>query len=218
MCRRLFSLIVLLCAGALVLRAQEVPVTVLDGPVVKADSLQRRPELLPPMGGPAFPTIRMPEILSPQGYESKEQRAARINAAARANVMNYTSQSLVWYRPPKLSREVRAALTVASLFLGNPYGFRSGYVPLMNHSFPFIEAKTPGMAPYDNPYTPDRFPQTIRLEYDFATGTYKQVMIPWEEYEKKMARSFGGAYSTAPVPKIAVTPVEREMQRMGMAP
>ena len=33
--------------------------------------------------------------------------------------------------------------------------------------------------------------------------------------ERKMTRSFGGAYKPEAVPKIAVTPVEREMQRMG---
>lgn len=213
MSRRLFSVFVLLCAGALVLRAQEVPVTVSDGPVVKVDSLQGRPQLLPLMGNVLSPGVRQPSVLRPPLFESKEQRAARINASVQANVMNYMDQSLKWYRPPKLSREAKAALFVASLFLSNPYGFRSGYVPLMNHSFPFIEAKTPGMAPYDNPYSPDRIPQTVRTEYDFATGKYKQVMIPWGEFEMKLnkAHSFGGAYRNEAVPKIAVTPVEREM-------
>ncbi len=215
---RKISLFVLLIAGALSLRAQDVPTTILDGPLIKADTLRTRPAPLPVMGTAPAPGIRQPSILRPPLFETKEQRAARINAAVQANVMNYMDQSLAWYRPPKLSREVKMALFMASLFLSNPYGFREGYVPLMNHSFPFIEAKTPGMAPYDNPYSPDRFPQAIRSEYDFATGKYKQVMVPWDEYEKNMARSFGGAYNTAPVPKIAVTPVEREMQRMGIAP
>jgi hypothetical protein len=215
---RKISLFVLLIAGALSLRAQDVPTTILDGPLIKADTLRTRPAPLPVMGTAPAPGIRQPSILRPPLFETKEQRAARINAAVQANVMNYMDQSLAWYRPPKLSREVKMALFMASLFLSNPYGFREGYVPLMNHSFPFIEAKTPGMAPYDNPYSPDRFPQAIRSEYDFATGKYKQVMVPWDEYEKNMARSFGGAYNSTPVPKIAVTPVEREMQRMGIAP
>ena len=215
---RKISLFVLLIAGALSLRAQDVPTTILDGPLIKADTLRTRPTPLPVMGTAPAPGIRQPSILRPPLFETKEQRAARINAAVQANVMNYMDQSLAWYRPPKLSREVKMALFMASLFLSNPYGFREGYVPLMNHSFPFIEAKTPGMAPYDNPYSPDRFPQAIRSEYDFATGKYKQVMVPWDEYEKNMARSFGGAYNSTPVPKIAVTPVEREMQRMGIAP
>lgn len=215
---RKISLFVLLIAGALSLRAQDVPTTILDGPLIKADTLRTRPAPLPVMGTAPTPGIRQPSILRPPLFETKEQRAARVNAAVQANVMNYMDQSLAWYRPPKLSREVKMALFLASLFLSNPYGFREGYVPLMNHSFPFIEAKTPGMAPYDNPYSPDRFPQAIRSEYDFATGKYKQVMVPWDEYEKNMARSFGGAYNSTPVPKIAVTPVEREMQRMGIAP
>ncbi len=213
--RRFLSTVVLLFAGALLLRAQDHPTNVLDGPVMTVDSLQRRPELLPPLGGPAFPGIQMPSILTPQGYESKEQRAARINQQTRNSVLRSADHNLSWYRPPKLSKEMRVILSIARLFLSNPYAFPEHAVPLMNHSFPFIYAIEPGMAPYDNPYSPDRIPQTIRMEYDFATGTYKQVMIPWSEYEAKMSRSFGGAYKPEAVPKIAVTPVEREMQRMG---
>lgn len=213
--RRFLSLFVLLFAGALLLRAQDHPTNVLDGPVMTVDSLQRRQELLPPLGGPAFPGIRMPSILTPQGYESKEQRAARINQQTRNSVLRSADHNLSWYRPPKLSREAKAALFIASLFLSNPYGFPAHAVPLMNHSFPFVYAIEPGMAPYDSPYSPEYFPQTIRTEYDFATGKYKQVMIPWSEFEMKMSRSFGGAYKPEAVPKIAVTPVEREMQRMG---
>jgi|GEM_PF-1257158 len=213
--RRFLSLFVLLFAGALLLRAQDHPVQVPDGPLMGVDSLQRWPELLPPMGGPAFPDIRMPSILSPLGYESKEQRAARVNQRARNSLLGSMDYDLQWYRPPKLSREAKAALFVASLFLSNPYGFPAHAVPLMNHSFPFVYAIEPGMAPYDSPYSPEYFPQTIRTEYDFATGKYKQVMIPWSEFEMKMSRSFGGSYKPEAVPKIAVTPVEREMQRMG---
>ncbi len=213
MCRRMFSLIVLLCAGTLLVRAQDHPTSILDGPLLKVDSLQRRPGLLPPMGGPEFPGIRMPSILSPQGYESREQRAARVNARVRNSVLNSIDYNLEWYRPPKLSREAKAALFLASLFLSNPYGFGAHAVPLMNHSFPFVYAIEPGMAPYDSPYSPAHIPQTVRTEYDFATGTYKQVMIPWSEFEMKLnkAHSFGGAYRNEAVPKIAVTPVEREM-------
>ena len=215
---RKISLFVLLIAGALSLRAQDVPTTILDGPLIKTDTLRTRPAPLPVMGTAPAPGIRQPSILRPPLFETKEQRAARVNQRVRNSLLGSMDYELQWYRPPKLSREVRAALAVARFFLGNPYGFREGYVPLMNHSFPFIEAKTPGMAPYDSPYSPEYFPQTVRTEYDFATGKYKQVMVPWDEYEKNMARSFGGAYNSTPVPKIAVTPVEREMQRMGIAP
>ena len=213
MSRRLISVIVLLLSCALLLRAQDPPTNILDGPLMRVDSLQRRPELLPPMGGPALRGLQMPSILSPQGYESREQRAARVNARVRNSVLNSIDYNLEWYRPPKLSREVKAALFLASFFLKSPYGYGAHAVPLMNHSFPFIYAIEPGMAPYDSPYSPEHFPQTVRTEYDFATGTYKQVMIPWSEFEKNMTRSFGGAYKPEAVPKIAVTPVEREMQR-----
>ena len=210
MSRRLFSVFVMLCAGTLVLRAQDHPVTVPDGPVVKLDSLQSRPQPLPVMSYPLSPGIRQPSILRPPLFETKEQRAARVNAAVQTNVMNYTDQSLRWYRPPKLSREVRAALFVTSLFLSNPYGFREGYVPLMNHSFPFIEAKTPGMAPYDNPYSPDRIPQAIRSEYDFATGTYKTVMVSWEDFQKSLlVRPGGNSFGNTAIPRVEVTPGDR---------
>ena len=209
--RRFLSVLAFLFAGALLLRAQDHPTQILDGPVVKADSLQTRPELLPRLGVVTSPGIQMPSILAPMPFETKEERAARINAATKAKVSKSISDNLVWYRPPHLSTAARSALFVAGLFLSNPYGFRSGYVPLMNHSFPFITAAVPGKAPYESPYSPDKIPQAIRLEYDFATGTYKQVMVPWSEVQKKMSRSFGGAYQSEAVPRIAVTPVEREM-------
>ena len=69
------------------------------------------------------------------------------------------------------------------------WGFPEGCVPLMNASFPFIYAKTPGMAPYDNPYTSDQFPKCIESEYDAATGTYKQVMVDWSEVQSKLSKS-----------------------------
>ncbi|NLZ19057.1 MAG: hypothetical protein GXY24_02130 [Bacteroidales bacterium] len=216
--RRFLSICFLLFAGSLFLRAQDHPVQILDGPLMGVDSLQRRPELLPPMGGPVFPGIRMPSILTPQGYESKEQRAARVNAQVRNSLLNSIDYNLEWYRPPKLSKTARTALSIARLFLSNPYAFPEHAVPLMNHSFPFVYAIEPGMAPYDSPYSPEYFPQTVRTEYDFATGKYKQVMVPWAEFEMNMKRSFGGAYKPEAVPKIAVTPVEREMQRTGLAP
>ena len=69
------------------------------------------------------------------------------------------------------------------------WGFPEGCVPLMNASFSFIYAKTPGMAPYDNPYTSDQFPKCIESEYDAATGTYKQVMVDWSEVQSKLSKS-----------------------------
>ena len=81
-------------------------------------------------------------------------------------------------------------------------------MPLMNHSFPFIYAKTPGMAPYENPYTSDRFPKCIESEYDAATGTYKQVMVDWSEIQNRMSANDIGL-SNRPVPAVPVTPADQ---------
>ena len=214
--RKWLFIFLLLAAGSLGLRAQDYPVSLLDGPAVKADSLKTRPETLPSPLNPTFPPIRMPSRLSPLpgAFESKEERAARINALTANSVRKSVDQNLQWTRPPLLSAGAKAAMRVGSLFLSNPFGFAPGYVPLMNHSFPFITALTPGMEPYDNPYSPDRIPQCIRLEYDAATGTYKQVMVPWTDVQTSLNHSLGSSYyRTDPVPNIPVTPVDRIMWR-----
>ena len=224
--RRLLYIIVLLVAVAFSLGAQEVPVTASDGPVMKADTLESRPKPVPFRGRPGFmgsyrsPSLRAPSSLSPSlmppgqmEFETKEQFAARINASAYAAVMQSVDRDLYWHRMPNYSRPVMVAMTIASLFLSNPFGFREGYVPLMNPSFPFIFAATPGWAPYEHPYSTEAFPQSIGAEFDLATGTYKQVVLDWSEVQKNMTRSFGGSFKYEPVPKIPVTPVERAMQQ-----
>lgn len=45
-----------------------------------------------------------------------------------------------------------------------------------------------------------------------ASGTWKQVMVDWEEYTKQMSE-FSGNIQTEPVPAVPVTPVERAMRR-----
>ena len=67
------------------------------------------------------------------------------------------------------------------------------------------------MAPYDNPYTSDLFPKCIDSEYDFATGTYKQVMVDWSEVQNRMSAANANYQSNQAVPSIPVTPVERMM-------
>ena len=247
MLRRLVLVFTLLAAGASGLRAQDLKVTVPDGPAPKADTLNGRqgalqeaeglPERRP--GGPERPAFfrfyrtpsRMaaspfspyflgyspdsPSFLPPDqfGYETREELAARVNASTKARVMASIDQDLYWHRLPKLSRPAMLAYSLAGLFLSNPFGFREGYVPLMNPSFPFIDAYTPGMAPYERMYSTDFFPQAIDVEFDLSSGTYKQKTVDWTELQKNMARSFGGAYRYEPVPQIPVTPVERAMQQ-----
>ena len=230
----------LMAAGAVGLRAQDLKVTVPDGPAPKADTLERRSRVLPkadtlvgrpegPSGAPERPAFfrfyRTPSRLAPSpfspsflppdqfGYETREELAARVDASTKARVMASIDQDLYWHRLPKLSRPAMLAYSLAGLFLSNPFGFREGYVPLMNPSFPFIDAYTPGMAPYERQYSTDFFPQAIDVEFDLSSGTYKQKSVDWTELQKNMARSFGGAYRYEPVPQIPVTPVERAMQQ-----
>ena len=211
--------LMLLVAGALAGRAQDVPVTVLDGPVVKPDSLENMPgpsfqPVNPFSSGFLTPIFQLPSFLSPlqqPPFETKAQRAARLNASTYSSVMGSIGRDLYWHRLPDFSKSARMAFQASRMLLSNPFGFRPGYAPLMNPSFPWIDVYVPGQAPYEHPYSPEFFPQSIRLEFDPATGTYKQVMVDWNDLQKNMARSFGGAYRNDPVPKVPVTPVERMM-------
>ena len=199
----ILSAILFIVAGAQGMKAQDYSATIPDGPAVRPDSLSLNPL-------PSFMPLQHPNLLfSPLGIETKEQRAARINEQTFTSVMESVDKYLLWYRPPKLTKPWKQILGAAKLFLSNPYGFPGGCVPLMNHSFPFIYAKTPGMAPYDNPYTSDLFPKCIDSEYDFATGTYKQVMVDWSEVQNRMSAI---GQSNQPVPSVPVTPAERMMR------
>ena len=208
----ILSAILFIVAGAQGMKAQDYSATIPDGPTMRPDSLSMKPLPSFLLSTPSFMPLQQPNLLfSPLGIETKEQRAARINAQTFSNVMESVDKYLIWYRPPKLTKPWKQILGAAKLFLSNPYGFPEGCVPLMNHSFPFIYAKTPGMAPYDNPYTSDLFPKCIDSEYDFATGTYKQVMVDWSEVQNRMSAANANYQSNQAVPSIPVTPVERMM-------
>lgn len=185
--------LVLLLAGSLCLNAQEY--------VEKADTVTIHPRPLPLMGAPSF--LQTPEFLmAPDPFETPEQRAARINWQTYDRVMTSVNQNLSWYKPPHLTKAQMVLLFIGGLFLNSPYKFQPGTVPLMNASNPFIYARTPGMAPYEHRYSPEAFPQCIRTEFDFTSGTYRQVMVQWNEVEKSMVRSYGGPYRNDPVPKM----------------
>ena len=78
---------------------------------------------------------------------------------------------------------------------------------MMSTSNPFIYAYTPGWAPYEHPYSPAVFPQSIWLEFDFTTGTYKQVMVKWDDLQKSMANNFGGfGQQYVPIPEDPLKP------------
>lgn len=213
MMRRLVCISFLLCSFINGLEAQEYPVSILDGPALKVDSTSlrpaARPSVTPTFLSPSFPLVRNPmALMAPPEFETREQRAARINLRTYNSVMASVDQNLYWYRMPKIPKPWKQILGAARLFLSNPNGVPEGCVPLMNQSFPFIYAKIPGMAPFENPYTSDRIPRCIDTEYDFATGTYKQVMVDWSEVQKKMSVS-DIPLSSRPIPPAPPTPAGR---------
>ena len=213
MLRPILFILLLLAAGALALRAQDYPATPIDGPAVKADSLRQKPEFSPLMGYSIYARIRMQGVLAPIGFESREERAARINAATSASVLRSVNMNLNLYRPPHYSREEILALKILRLFLSNPFGFPEGTVPMMSTSNPFVYAKTPGWAPYENPYSPDKIPQTVRTEYDFATGTYKLIPRPWSEVQMDFSRSTSASFNNAPLPRFYTNATERRIMQ-----
>lgn len=175
-------MLVLLMVSTIGLYAQE-----------KVDSLQMKPKPRPETVAPVFSADRLPLFLlpAPDGRESKEEMAARINRETYLRVTASVNQSLAPLRPPHLSPTQKALLFIGGLFLTNPYKFRPGTVPVMNA----------GMAPFEHPYSPEVFPQCIGTEFDFASGTYKQVMIKWTDLENSMSRSFSSPYRLDPVPR-----------------
>ena len=191
MYKKWFYTVVLLMAAAIGLHAQEHvdTVTIKPKPITSLS-------LFSGTWQPVFPS------LGGTAEESKEERAARINRETYTRVMASVQQNLSWHQPAKLSKAEMALLFVGGLFLNSPYKFRPGTVPLMNASNPFVYAVTPGKAPFEHPYSTDKFPQCIRTELDFSSGTYKQVMVKWEELERSMAKSYGGPYRLEPVPRM----------------
>ena len=212
--RKLLLIFFLLMAAFCRLKAQDIPpVTVLDGPILKVDTLSNKLPLdFPLITDPALPSIHLPGTLDlPSEFETKEQRAARINARASQDVKASVDQELAWYKPPKLTPEQKALFSILKLFLVSPYKFQDGYVPVMSASNPFMAVKTPGWAPYENPYSPDKFPQAVRMEYDMATGTYKPVMVEWQQYQKDLFKAGFNAplYNNEPIPRVPLAPGDR---------
>ena len=209
--RKLFIVCILLVAGAVMLRAQDISVSIADGPVVKADSLSARPEPSSQMLSPDFlpPGIQPSLTLPSYEFETKEERAARINRMTFNRVMSSVDQSLVGYIPPKFTRGERFLFRALGLFLTSPYRFPDGCIPLMNPSFPFAFFRVPAMTATPSPYAPEFFPQSVRAEYDFATGTYKPVPVDWSTFQKNLNARPQGIYYNAPVPRANITPGDR---------
>lgn len=149
---------------------------------------------------PLFPS------LYPVAYESKEERSARISREAFRQTMEALNRNLAPHRPPHYSPAVKFLMEVGKLFLSNPHALPKDAVPVMNESNPFLYVITPGMKPYEHLYSSGRFPQAIRSEFDFATGQYRMVMVPWDEFQKNLARSMGGSsVLMEPIPKMRLS-------------
>lgn len=212
-------LICVLCAFALwqlPAGAQNVPdaAVPLDGPAltVETDSLDARiPRGIMPMPvlSPAM-TFDMFSRMPAPTFETRQSRALRADLNAMDSVIpsvrNALSQS---FRP--VSPQNYMLMSLAGLFFTPQFAIPYGYQPLMNQSNPFMVAKIPGWAPVEDKYSPDVIPQAVELEYDFATGTYKQKMVDWNVYQKRLSTFNPSNFNTAPVPRIPVNDVERRI-------
>ena len=194
---KLFFAALFLCLGTLALRAQDYSVTPIDGPTPKADSLRAKPSITPGFFNPMLPPRPIFAPMDTPTFETKEQRAARLNSWARNQIHKNYMQNLYNLR-----------LQVFQPFLSlAPAGFVR-----LQASNPMILGREPGKYPFDNPYSPENFPQTIRSEYDFATGKYKMVPIDWAEYQKNHNYRFNAANpNNAPVPQVQLTPGDQIM-------
>jgi hypothetical protein len=196
---KIFIPILFLFAGAVALQAQDYGITPVDGPVIKADTVQSKPLFLPRVYSPVTDPRVITNPLSLPEYETKRERQARVARSATQTVIESMKRGMDIIR-----------LQVFKPFLS---GAPAGYVRLQA-SNPMILGREPGKYPYDNPYSPENFPQTVRSEYDFATGTYKLVPIKWEEYQKSMNVRFNaGNINNAPIPQVRLTPGDQIMGR-----
>lgn len=192
-----------LLSGMTAASAQDAPVLSVGGRDFAPDSLYQAPSML---FYPAFSAPRLPSLLRPDLPVSREDRAMAGDFAVHSEVM----KSVAAYLRQVPLFEITA--TGARPRFGNPFAIPYGHVPMGNSSNPFVTAMTPGWQPEPYKYSPESIPQCIRLEYDFASGTWKQVMVDWEEYTEQMS-GFSENLQTEPVPAVPVTPVERAMRR-----
>ncbi len=189
-----FLVFALLLTVSAHLMAQDQSATPIDGPVVKVDSLKNRPDFMPQLYNPYASTLTpLFEPLAIPKFESKEQKARRINDKIRSQV----TANILHFALPQIRNQV-----YQPFLSGTP----AGYVRLSG-SNPSILGREPGKYPYDNPYSPENFPQTVKLEYDMATGTYKAVPVKWDDYMKSQNFRFNaGNINNAPIPQVNLTP------------
>ena len=196
--RILFALALLLF-GAALLRAQDYSVTPIDGPSVKADSLQQKPSFLPQLYNPLASFLSpLSRPLGMPVFETREQRAARENARVLRQMMPSIQHNLAVARYSMMQPFLRVV--------------PAGYQPLQMTNL-LIIAKIPGPQPFDNPASPENSPQTIKTEFDLATGTYKIVPRKWEEYTQlQFNRAQFNNFNNQAIPQVQLTPGDRVMR------
>lgn len=176
----LFLAIFPLFSCSICLHAQEHDTLSLDKKEYLNNSMPVRHIFAPSFLAPLYPGINYRMIFTDKTNDMiKRQQEARINA------LKSIDMSLHWSKPLKTSSPLFKALRIMNLFLSNPFNVPAGYVTL-HPSTPFLILKTPGMAPYEYQYSSDKFPKFVETEYDFSTGTYKQVMVNRIEVEEKV--------------------------------
>lgn len=178
---RLFFLAVFLTfLCSICLHAQEHDTLSLDNKEYLNDSMPVRHIFAPSFLAPLYPGMNYPMTFTARPNDMiKRQQAARISA------LRSIDQSLYWSKPLKSSSPLFKALRIMNLFLSNPFNVPAGYITL-HPSTPFLIIKVPGMAPYEYQYSSDKFPKFVETEYDFSTGSYKQVMVNRLEVEEKV--------------------------------
>ena len=208
--KKFLTMLFLLLATAALCKAQNIETDTLS---TRATPRSTTPVF---MDAPAMPQmLALPK--ESFEFETKEQRAARINFAIQQSVMESVDGNLAGYRPPVIPKEWKPFVIVgafaANMLLTNPFSIPFGYYPMTSYSNPLTIAKIPGMAPFERSYSPEAFPQAVRAEYDPLTGKHKQVMVDWSEYQNSLSRSMGEMHIYESVPQIPVTATERMMGR-----
>lgn len=160
---------------------------------------------------------RFLQLMAPDRVLSKEELALKANIYAREELnksMAWTMEHTILH--PMVTERANIDISQRHTAIGYlaPFSIPFGFVPIMNSSNPFAIARIPGWAPEPNRYSPDVFPQCVELEYDAASGKFRQVAVSWEDYNNKIKVGGGGKFGNNPIPAAAVTPVERSMQSL----
>lgn len=193
----------------------------LDGPVLSADAdslethFNKGVSIMPVLDHPMAPYGMFSKLDAPM-FETREQRALRLQSRAVASIMPSVRADLSQSFKPIPYQYIPLAL-LAQFFFTPQFSPPPGFHAMIGSSNPFIMAKIPGWAPESaGMYSPSVIPQAVELEYDFSTGTYRQKMVDWKVYEKRLNSINPSNFNITPVPRIPINDVERRIMDLGM--